>query len=107
MNTPVTQFIEQLNQRLDKPFHHVEERRFAGVSFLFIQPADSSFRPELEEFLTREALLFAEGTAWFHELEYIRTSKAGIIYRFRFRVPEEKSFCCGNRCSECILKKYT
>jgi hypothetical protein len=37
------------------------------------------------------------------EYRYVRRSKGRDVYRIHFRVPDEKSFCCGNSCIDCIL----
>lgn len=103
MLNPVEFFVDQLKSASEQPFQDLEQRMFAGVSFLFVKMDGSVTRQEFENYLQKAAEQFIEGTAWQYEYDYIRTSKTGHIYRFRFRVPDEKSFCCGNQCPNCIL----
>jgi hypothetical protein len=106
MQNPVEQFAEELCAAKDKPFAKLEQKRFAGVSFLYVQiPDEPGAKETFEAFLRKRAEEFVQDTAWTYEFEYIRTSRQGLIYRYRFRVPEEKSFCCGNECPNCILRR--
>ncbi|SEM71546.1 hypothetical protein [Lihuaxuella thermophila] len=105
MKNPVEIFVETLDTAEQKPYVELMRKQFAGVSFLYVKLQAPSSQQDFENFLHKEAERFITGTSWFYEFEYIRSSQAGLIYRFRFRVPEEKSFCCGNECPNCILKQ--
>ncbi|KPB03336.1 hypothetical protein [Bacillus sp. CHD6a] len=36
------------------------------------------------------------------ETHFVRSKKSLFVYRHRFYVPQEKMFCCGNLCEDCI-----
>ncbi|WP_404449937.1 hypothetical protein LG307_09015 [Sutcliffiella horikoshii] len=36
------------------------------------------------------------------ETHYVRRQGCLFVYRHRFYVPQEKMFCCGNLCDDCI-----
>lgn len=36
------------------------------------------------------------------ETHYVRQTQNLFVYRHRFFVPQEKMFCCGNLCPDCI-----
>ncbi|MBM7621714.1 hypothetical protein JOC95_003622 [Bacillus tianshenii] len=36
------------------------------------------------------------------ETHFVRVSNNLYVYRHRFFVPQEKMFCCGNLCADCI-----
>ncbi|MBA4492916.1 hypothetical protein ACFO25_08495 [Paenactinomyces guangxiensis] len=103
MRNPVEDFVKKLNSSSNRPHDKLSLRQYAGVSFLYVQMGPSASRRDLESFLQREAECFIRGTEWIYQFAYIRTSAAGLIYRFQLRVPDEKSFCCGNQCVNCIL----
>jgi hypothetical protein len=102
MNNPVDEFAKQLSSAPERPFDRMQVRRYAGVSFLNFLLKEGAAREDLETFIRKEAERFTENTAWSQEFVYVRTSHLGLIYRFRFRVPNEKSFCCGNLCPDCV-----
>ncbi len=105
MENPVEVFVEMLGSAVHKPYAELVRKEYAGVSFFYVRLIATSSQQDLEIFLQQEAERFVTGTAWKYEFEYIRSSQAGLVYRFRFSVPEEKSFCCGNQCPGCILQK--
>jgi hypothetical protein len=100
----VQEFIHRLNKLAHKPFSDLFERQFAGVSFIYVKLHRHS-RTEFENCLQIEARQFIQGTDWSFEFSYIRTYHDLCVYRFQFSVPNEKSFCCGNQCPDCILLK--
>lgn len=36
------------------------------------------------------------------ETHFVRQAQNQYVYRHRFFVPQEKMFCCGNLCEDCI-----
>ncbi|MFC7441321.1 hypothetical protein [Laceyella putida] len=103
MINPVDLFVDHLLRAEPKPFKQFEHKQFAGVSFFCIQISETSDQQQVETFIQKEAARFIDGTAWQVAFSYVRRSKSGLIYRFQLRVPDEKSFCCGNQCPHCIL----
>jgi hypothetical protein len=80
---------------------HVEWREFAGQRFLYVSsplPAGS-----LTKVLLEAGNRVASGTKLKVELLYVRSLDSQHVFRFRFLVPNEKQFCCGNLCQDCFL----
>ncbi|SFI99031.1 hypothetical protein SAMN05421852_103154 [Thermoflavimicrobium dichotomicum] len=98
-------FITQLQKMNTKPFLQLTNRQFAGMNFLYVILNPNTSQTKFENFLLTEAKRLISGTDWSFEYQYVRTSNQRLVYRFRFRAPEEKSFCCGNQCPHCILKR--
>lgn len=103
MENPLDPFLKTLSNLSEKPFSQLEHRQFAGGSFLFIQARPSSSLNDLEHFLIAQMDHFYKNTIFTYELTYLRTSQSKFIYRIQLRVPDEKSFCCGNQCPHCTL----
>lgn len=76
-------------------------RTYAGRRFYYVRsplPAPSLTNRLLE---TGERL--SAGTKLKPECIYVRSDEHEHVYRFRFLVPSEKQFCCGNLCEDCFL----
>ncbi len=76
-------------------------RTHAGQRFFYVSstlPAQSLTTQLME---IGERLTF--GTKLKPECIYVRSDERHHVYRFRFLVPSEKQFCCGNLCEDCFL----
>lgn len=75
-------------------------KEHAGQRFIYVQ---SPLKPsEVTDKLLEEAHLLTHGTKLSIECVYVRSSVPLHVYRFRFLVPNEKQFCCGNLCVDCF-----
>ncbi|MBN2908716.1 hypothetical protein JQC72_04170 [Polycladomyces sp. WAk] len=81
----------------------VRLRTFAGVHFLYLHPADDRHSHELDGLLEQTAYELVKGTEWSFNCQFVRSSGGTRVYRLQFRVPDVKSFCCGNQCPQCVL----
>jgi hypothetical protein len=75
----------------------------AGHRFFYVNsplPAEQVARLLLEA-----GERIAAGTKLQVESIYVRSHGEQHVFRFRFLVPGEKQFCCGNLCKDCILKR--
>ncbi len=93
------QFIGMLQKQSD--IHSCTWRFFAGQRFLYVDsplPAGTLARMLLEAGLTVTAT-----TKLKVECIYVRSVERTHVLRFRFQVPNEKQFCCGNLCEDCFL----
>jgi hypothetical protein len=81
----------------------IEHRRYVGIDFLYIRPPTPAARAIFEAKVREQADKMVRGTSLFYECHFVRKATDRWVYRFRFRVPDRKSFCCGNRCPDCIL----
>ena len=97
------QFVETLHR--DKLIAQSNWRTYAGQRFLYVNS------PLPASVLTKQLLEAAErlsyGTRLKPECIYVRSAENWHVYRFRFRVPDEKQFCCGNLCEDCFLHRVS
>ncbi|MDH4615838.1 hypothetical protein [Brevibacillus sp. AY1] len=97
------QFEEWLH--LEGIIENSDWRTYAGQRFFYVNsqlPAQSLTQQLLE---TGERLSI--GTKLKPECIYVRSAEHWHVYRFRFRVPDEKQFCCGNLCENCFLLRLS
>lgn len=82
-------------------FSHVGWREFAGQRFIYVNsPLPAS---HLANILLEAGNLLTRGTKLKVECIYVRSVEHQHVFRFRFLVPHEKQFCCGNLCEDCFL----
>ena len=76
-----------------------------GIPFLYLQVkgnADcSDYLPVIEK-CAKKAMYKKKVTS---KTNVVRKQDDTCVYRHRFFVPQEKMFCCGNFCEDCILKR--
>ncbi|MDZ5711540.1 hypothetical protein [Jeotgalibacillus haloalkalitolerans] len=78
-----------------------EWRISAGIPFLYLHSITSD-RQEIEQKIKRCAVRAMRGKRLNAETIFVRAENEQWVYRHRFYVPQEKMFCCGNLCSDCI-----
>ena len=95
-------FIQQLNK---KPGIRLAQwKKVAGIPFLYIQ-TDSIKREDLHLEIKRSAGRAMRGKRLHAETIPVRIEDELYVFRHRFYVPQEKMFCCGNLCADCIRLK--
>ncbi|KZZ82971.1 hypothetical protein [Bacillus sp. SJS] len=75
-----------------------------GIPFLYITENSSSSKELLRSLIdqaAKKAMLHKKVT---YKSVFVRNDGPLWVYRHRFYVPQEKMFCCGNLCTDCILK---
>ncbi|TRY27966.1 hypothetical protein FOI68_00980 [Brevibacillus sp. LEMMJ03] len=76
-------------------------RVFAGQRFFYVaSPLPAS---QLAERLLATGERITADTKLKPECVYVRSAGLQHVFRFRFLVPQEKQFCCGNLCEDCFL----
>jgi hypothetical protein len=76
-------------------------RTHAGQRFFYVSSTLPA--PSLTNKLMETGERLSTGTKLKPECIYVRSDEHGHVYRFRFLVPSEKQFCCGNLCEDCFL----
>ncbi|PTX58295.1 hypothetical protein C8P63_11742 [Melghirimyces profundicolus] len=86
-------------------FGDTELRTFAGTHFLYLCPrnGETAAATRLSRAIRKAARPLLLHTKLTLECHFVRKAKDRWVYRIRFRVPDEKSFCCGNQCPDCVL----
>ncbi|TDL35148.1 hypothetical protein E2R51_05360 [Jeotgalibacillus sp. S-D1] len=76
-------------------------RKAAGIPFLYIT-VDSLSQQRLHDEIKRCAGRAMRGKRLHAETVPVRSNQTDYVFRHRFFVPQEKMFCCGNLCPDCI-----
>jgi hypothetical protein len=98
----ILSFVQSL--QLSPGIISVQHQLLAGVVFLFVQSTLTLDRTN--HLMEQVAEQVTKNSDFRTELIFVRKGNDCFIYRLRFLVPLEKSFCCGNLCGEdCILLK--
>ncbi|MGF9910654.1 hypothetical protein [Brevibacillus porteri] len=93
------QFEEALHR--EKIVTHSSWRTYAGQLFFYVSSTLPA--PLLTKQLMETGERLTTDTKLKPECIYVRSDDMQHVYRFRFRVPDEKQFCCGNLCEDCFL----
>ena len=78
-------------------------RTYAGQRFFYVNSMLPA--PTVTTCILEVAKHLSSGTRLQPECVYVRSEATWHVYRFRFRVPDEKQFCCGNLCADCVLRR--
>lgn len=81
-------------------------QKVAGIPFLYITLREGT-QENLENMIRNKGKIVMKGKQLHSETIYVRSSPPLYVYRHRFYVPQEKMFCCGNLCEDCIRLKRT
>lgn len=94
-------FIEYLRAETD--IHHAYVKWITGIPFLYIDTdLDKS---EVEYLIRKWSARSMRGKRLHSDTIFFRTQSSLFVYRHRFYVPQEKMFCCGNLCVDCVRLK--
>jgi hypothetical protein len=94
-------FLHQLTLNIN--FISIKKNVYSGLPFLYIETIDSQVeKEEVEGTIQMASALSMRGKRLHSETIFVRKDGNTYVYRHRFYVPQEKMFCCGNLCSDCI-----
>ncbi|MGP1907369.1 hypothetical protein ACTSEZ_04320 [Metabacillus sp. JX24] len=80
-------------------------KKTAGIPFLYIACKGNASADELALLIEKSARTAMRGKRLTAETVFVREDKNLYVFRHRFYVPQEKMFCCGNLCDDCIRLK--
>jgi hypothetical protein len=82
----------------------IEKKPMAGIPFVYVTSVPAASLESITESLKTYAVKAMKGKRITLELTYVRAEKDQdlFVFRMRFLVPQEKMFCCGNLCFDCI-----
>ncbi len=92
------QFLEEIRKVIDDV--SIEYRKVAGIPFVYIRT--NITQEQLEKLMKISSAKVMRGKRLHSETIFVRKSENLYVYRHRFLVPQEKMFCCGNSCADCI-----
>ncbi|AST92171.1 MULTISPECIES: hypothetical protein [Sutcliffiella] len=82
-----------------------ERKDITGIPFIYITPAvdaDLDLLLQTIKICSKKAMYKQRVTV---KTNFVRKSDNIYVFRHRFFVPQEKMFCCGNLCEDCIRLK--
>lgn len=80
----------------------VKKTHMAGTPFLYVSVNDEIEHKEMQKIIESAAVQSMKGKRLHFEAIFVRKDQHCYVYRCRFYVPQEKMFCCGNFCHDCI-----
>jgi hypothetical protein len=84
---------------------NVHRKIFTGIPFIYVETSSNLPTEKLEHLLKEAAASAMKGCRLHCESIFVRCENGLHVYRHRFLVPQEKMFCCGNLCDDCIRFK--
>ncbi|MBM6618576.1 hypothetical protein [Bacillus suaedaesalsae] len=95
-------FLHELSSY--RHYHSVKKQIYTGVPFLYIQVAENTntSQEDIETTIKKAAARSMKGKRLHSETIFVRQEQHLFVYRHRFYVPQEKMFCCGNLCVNCV-----
>lgn len=105
LNQTVQLFLDRMNA--DKTLS-CWIKKSAGIPFLYVQVNSAGSLAHIKLKIEKESRYAMKGKRLTFECIFVREDTTLYVFRHRFYVPQEKMFCCGNLCEDCIrLKKRT
>lgn len=99
-----TSFLQQFTQH--PMIQSIKKQTFSGLPFIYIETNPELEERQLEYLIKTYSASVMKGKRLHAETIFVRKEGTLFVYRHRFYVPQEKMFCCGNLCTDCIrLKK--
>ncbi|MCA1053393.1 hypothetical protein LCM10_00240 [Rossellomorea aquimaris] len=95
------EFIDYLNG--DLAIEEANVKWIAGIPFLYIR--SELDKREVEHAIKKWSARSMRGKRLHSETIFFREDSSQYVYRHRFYVPQEKMFCCGNLCVDCVRLK--
>ncbi|KAA0548052.1 hypothetical protein FZW96_09985 [Bacillus sp. BGMRC 2118] len=85
-------------------YHSVKKQVYSGFPFLYIVVSHeaSLIQEDIDATIQKAAARSMKGKRLHSETTFVRQEQYLFVYRHRFYVPQEKMFCCGNLCVNCV-----
>jgi hypothetical protein len=103
LNTIWENFLNRM--KLDPSISLIEKKTMAGIPFIYVTVQPTRTLEETTELVKKHAVKAMKGKRLTLSLFFVRSEGNLHVYRMRFLVPQEKMFCCGNLCYDCIRFK--
>ena len=95
-----TPFLNQLATSND--VISASKKIITGIPFLYFTVNPNIGKDTIETLIKIQAAMVMKGKRLQMEYSFVRRDRSLMVYRVRFLVPQEKMFCCGNLCPDCI-----
>lgn len=90
---------------LDPAIIFIEKKLMAGIPFVYVNVLPHVSLDATTDAVKKHAVKAMKGKRLTLNLHFVRSEENLYVYRMRFLVPQEKMFCCGNLCFDCIRFK--
>jgi hypothetical protein len=80
----------------------IDKKLMAGIPFVYVCTCPEASLDATLAILKKYAVKAMKGKRLTLELAFVRSEENLYVFRMRFLVPQEKMFCCGNLCFDCI-----
>lgn len=100
LNETWESFLDLLSN--EEAIRFVYKQSFTGIPFLYITTNPTVSKGTIEDAIKLLAAKVMRGKRLQMEYSFVRDDENLLVYRVRFLVPQEKMFCCGNLCPDCI-----
>lgn len=88
--------------KLEKDFPSYK-KIVAGIPFIYVKkPLTVIERTTVDHSVKVAAAKAMKGKRLSLSMTFVREDETFYVYRIRFLVPQQKMFCCGNLCVNCI-----
>ncbi|MDZ5470671.1 hypothetical protein SM124_02795 [Bacillus sp. 31A1R] len=94
------EFVHLLSK--EKEVQQCHYQKVAGIPFLYVTVNENFVEKDLNKLIRSNAGKVMKGKQLHSETIYVRSDYPLFVYRHLFYVPQEKMFCCGNLCTNCI-----
>ena len=88
----------------DNRIESSQYKKVAGIPFIYITVSSPISINALEGIVEGYAKQIIKSKRITTQTIFVRQTKQMYVFRHRFFVPQEKMFCCGNECEDCIWK---
>ncbi|SFA75875.1 hypothetical protein SAMN04488577_0826 [Bacillus sp. cl95] len=95
-----TVFLSHFNSV--KEIEESSVKKITGIPFLYIKMGKPLEKSVIEDHIRRFSAKAMKGKQLHSETIFVRKEEYLYVYRHRFYVPQQKMFCCGNLCDDCI-----
>ncbi|TYR82611.1 hypothetical protein FZC66_03175 [Priestia megaterium] len=85
----------------DKNIQQVEKKEITRIPFIYVTTAIIE-RRKIDELIEASSIFATTHVKITWRIEFVRQQLHTYIYRHRFYVPQQKMFCCGNSCIQCV-----
>lgn len=99
---------DELLDRLskEKTIQFCKMTKVTGIPFLYIYTYKFMDEYHLTKRIEEASSIIIKNKRITYQTMFVRKENENCyVYRHRFFVPQEKMFCCGNNCIDCIFKK--
>jgi hypothetical protein len=86
----------------DSRIKAIDKKVIAGLPFVYVHTVPGTTLDSVTDALKENSVKAMKGKRLTLELIFVRAEENVYIFRMRFLVPQEKMFCCGNLCFDCI-----